>query len=109
MAKPAAIAKIKLQYFRSKICTPTKHKLVIKGLGFALRQPGFNPATRQPVARRAHLVVAPRRRQFFQLHPQARHLGDQLRVGGPLRPQRRPPIPRWRVPLPVRWLTTGSA
>ena len=34
MAKPAAIAKIKLQYFRSKICTPTKHKLVIKGLGF---------------------------------------------------------------------------
>ena len=25
---------IKLQYFRSKICTPKKHKLVIKGLGF---------------------------------------------------------------------------
>ena len=25
---------IKLQYFRSMICTPVKHKLVIKGLGF---------------------------------------------------------------------------
>jgi large subunit ribosomal protein L30 len=25
---------IRLQYFRSKICTPVKHKLVIKGLGF---------------------------------------------------------------------------
>ena len=25
---------IKLQYFRSKICTPVKHKLVVKGLGF---------------------------------------------------------------------------
>ena len=30
----AETAKIKLQYFRSKICTPVKHKLVIKGLGF---------------------------------------------------------------------------
>jgi large subunit ribosomal protein L30 len=27
-------SKIKLQYFRSMICTPQKHKLVIKGLGF---------------------------------------------------------------------------
>jgi large subunit ribosomal protein L30 len=25
---------IKLQYFRSMICTPVKHKAVIKGLGF---------------------------------------------------------------------------
>ena len=25
---------MKLQYYRSKICTPVKHKLVIKGLGF---------------------------------------------------------------------------
>ena len=25
---------MKLQYYRSKICTPMKHKLVIKGLGF---------------------------------------------------------------------------
>ena len=30
----ADIAKIKLQYFRSVICTPVKHKLVVKGLGF---------------------------------------------------------------------------
>ena len=34
MADTNATAKIKLQYFRSKICTPVKHKLVIKGLGF---------------------------------------------------------------------------
>ena len=34
MADTNAIAKIKLQYFRSKICTPVKHKLVVKGLGF---------------------------------------------------------------------------
>jgi large subunit ribosomal protein L30 len=27
-------AKIRIQYFRSAIATPTKHKLVIKGLGF---------------------------------------------------------------------------
>jgi large subunit ribosomal protein L30 len=25
---------MRLQYFRSKICTPEKHKRVIKGLGF---------------------------------------------------------------------------
>jgi large subunit ribosomal protein L30 len=30
----ASEKKIKLQYFRSMICTPVKHKLVIKGLGF---------------------------------------------------------------------------
>jgi large subunit ribosomal protein L30 len=34
MATKTATAKIKLQYHRSKICTPVKHKLVIKGLGF---------------------------------------------------------------------------
>jgi large subunit ribosomal protein L30 len=27
-------AKIRIQYYRSAIATPTKHKLVIKGLGF---------------------------------------------------------------------------
>jgi large subunit ribosomal protein L30 len=31
MAKPA---KIRIQYFRSAIAAPTKHKLVVKGLGF---------------------------------------------------------------------------
>jgi large subunit ribosomal protein L30 len=30
MAKPM----IRLQYYRSKISTPMKHKLVVKGLGF---------------------------------------------------------------------------
>ena len=30
----ADVAKIKLQYFRSMICAPTKQKLTIKGLGF---------------------------------------------------------------------------
>jgi large subunit ribosomal protein L30 len=30
MAKPM----IRLQYYRSKISTPVKHKLVVKGLGF---------------------------------------------------------------------------
>ena len=30
----AVANKIKLQYVRSKICTPVKHKLVVKGLGF---------------------------------------------------------------------------
>jgi large subunit ribosomal protein L30 len=30
----AAEKTMKLQYFRSMICTPVKHKLVIKGLGF---------------------------------------------------------------------------
>ena len=34
MANKNEIAKIKLQYFQSKICTPVKHKAVIKGLGF---------------------------------------------------------------------------
>jgi large subunit ribosomal protein L30 len=29
-----AKAMIRLQYYRSKISTPVKHKLVIKGLGF---------------------------------------------------------------------------
>ena len=25
---------IRIEYYRSKICTPLKHKLVVKGLGF---------------------------------------------------------------------------
>jgi large subunit ribosomal protein L30 len=35
-AKPPADTpkKIRIQYYRSKIATPTKHKLVVKGLGF---------------------------------------------------------------------------
>jgi large subunit ribosomal protein L30 len=34
MAKPM----IRLQYYRSKISTPVKHKLVVKGLGFTRLQ-----------------------------------------------------------------------
>lgn len=30
----AVTKKIRIQYFRSAIAAPTKHKLVIKGLGF---------------------------------------------------------------------------
>ena len=30
----AAKKTIRIQYYRSAICTPTKHKLVVKGLGF---------------------------------------------------------------------------
>jgi len=30
----ATKATIKIQYYRSKIATPVKHKLVVKGLGF---------------------------------------------------------------------------
>ena len=33
-AKPAAKATIQIQYFRSMIQAPVKHKKVIKGLGF---------------------------------------------------------------------------
>jgi large subunit ribosomal protein L30 len=33
-AKSEAKATIRIQYFRSKIQAPVKHKLVIKGLGF---------------------------------------------------------------------------
>ena len=51
---------IKLQYFRSMICTPVKHKLVIKGLGFTrmnqivVRED--SPSIRGMVAKVPHLV-----------------------------------------------------
>ena len=32
--KPKTTAKIRIQYYRSAISTPVKHKLVVKGLGF---------------------------------------------------------------------------
>jgi large subunit ribosomal protein L15 len=34
---PAAAGKLHLKYVRSVICTPVKHKLVVKGLGFTTR------------------------------------------------------------------------
>jgi large subunit ribosomal protein L30 len=60
MAKPAIIAKIKLQYFRSQICTPTKQRLVIKGLGFTrlnqIVEREDTPSVRGMVAKVPHLV-----------------------------------------------------
>ncbi len=56
----AAEKTIKLQYFRSQICTPVKHKLVIKGLGFTrlnqivVRED--SPSIRGMVAKVPHLV-----------------------------------------------------
>jgi large subunit ribosomal protein L30 len=34
MAEKKSSRKIRIQYYRSAIATPVKHKLVIKGLGF---------------------------------------------------------------------------
>lgn len=56
----ASESKIKLQYFRSKICTPVKHKLVIKGLGFTrlnqIVEREDTPSVRGMVAKVSHLV-----------------------------------------------------
>ena len=39
MANKETLAKIRIEYYKSTICTPDKHKRVIKGLGFThLRQ-----------------------------------------------------------------------
>ena len=51
---------IKIEYYRSKICTPMKHKLVVKGLGFTrlnqvvLRED--TPSIRGMVKKIPHLV-----------------------------------------------------
>ena len=51
---------IKIEYYRSKICTPMKHKLVVKGLGFTrlnqvvLRED--SPSIRGMVKKIPHLV-----------------------------------------------------
>jgi large subunit ribosomal protein L30 len=52
--------KIQLKWVRSAICTPIKHKLVVKGLGFTrlnqvIERPD-NPAIRGMVAKIPHLV-----------------------------------------------------
>lgn len=56
----ADVAKIKIQYFRSKICTPIKHKLVVKGLGFTrlnqIVEREDTPSTRGMIAKIPHLV-----------------------------------------------------
>jgi large subunit ribosomal protein L30 len=60
MANANTTATVKLQYFRSKISTPTKHKLVIKGLGFTrlnqIVQREDTPSVRGMVAKVPHLV-----------------------------------------------------
>jgi large subunit ribosomal protein L30 len=56
----AAKKKIKIQYVRSKICTPVKHKLVIKGLGFTrlnqVVEREDTPSIRGMIAKVPHLV-----------------------------------------------------
>jgi len=56
----AAKKTIKIQYVRSKICTPVKHKLVVKGLGFTrLNQVVVRedtPSVRGMIAKIPHLV-----------------------------------------------------
>ncbi len=52
--------KMKIQYVRSKICTPVKHKLVIKGLGFTrlnqVIEREDTPSIRGMIAKVPHLV-----------------------------------------------------
>ena len=52
--------KIKIQYYRSKIATPVKHKLVVKGLGFTrlnqIVEREDSPSIRGMVAVIPHLV-----------------------------------------------------
>jgi large subunit ribosomal protein L30 len=56
----ADTARIKIQYFRSMICTPVKHKLVVKGLGFTrlnqVVEREDTPSTRGMIAKIPHLV-----------------------------------------------------
>ena len=51
---------IRIQYYRSKIATPVKHKLVIKGLGFTrlnqIVEREDTPSIRGMVAKVPHLV-----------------------------------------------------
>ncbi len=51
---------IKIQYFRSMICTPVKHKLVVKGLGFTrlnqIVEREDTPSTRGMIKKIPHLV-----------------------------------------------------
>lgn len=51
---------LKIQYFRSMICTPVKHKLVVKGLGFTrlnqIVEREDTPSTRGMINKIPHLV-----------------------------------------------------
>ena len=52
---------IRLKYVRSKICTPIKHKLVVKGLGFTrlyqVVEREDTPSIRGMVAKIPHLLA----------------------------------------------------
>ena len=56
----AAKKTIRIKYVRSKICTPKKHKLVVKGLGFTrlnqVVEREDTPSIRGMIARIPHLV-----------------------------------------------------
>ncbi len=60
MSDTEARSMIKIQYFRSKICTPMKHKLVVKGLGFTrlnqIVEREDTPSTRGMIKKIPHLV-----------------------------------------------------
>jgi large subunit ribosomal protein L30 len=53
-------ATILIEYYRSKICTPVKHKLVVKGLGFTrmnqVVEREDTPSVRGMVKKIPHLV-----------------------------------------------------
>ncbi len=56
----ASETKIRIQYYRSQICTPMKHKLVVKGLGFTrlnqVVEREDTPSIRGMVKKIPHLV-----------------------------------------------------
>ena len=56
----AETKKIRIQYYRSKIQAPVKHKLVVKGLGFTrlnqIVEREDTPSIRGMVAKVPHLV-----------------------------------------------------
>jgi len=56
----AAKKKIRIKYVRSKIATPQKHKLVVKGLGFTrlyeVIEREDTPSIRGMIAKIPHLV-----------------------------------------------------
>jgi len=56
----ATLKKIRIQYYRSAIATPVKHKLVIKGLGFTrlnqIVEREDTPSIRGMVKKIPHLV-----------------------------------------------------
>ncbi len=60
MAEQNTTAKIRIEYYKSAICTPEKHKRVVKGLGFTrLRQiveREDSPSVRGMVKAIPHLV-----------------------------------------------------